>query len=81
MYNLCDHIQDLEAYFLLLGVLAPSCRLEFRSNIANYPFLSGWPTRIGASGPRLRGTRHLAEPTRLQPLDQSEEGPLPWVPG
>ena len=60
MHNLCDQIQYLRAYFLLLEVLARSWRLEFYSNIANYPFLSGWPTGIGASGPRLRGTSPLA---------------------
>jgi hypothetical protein len=54
MYDLCDQIHDFGAYFLMFGVLTPSCRLKFRSHIANPPFLSRWPTWIGASGPRLQ---------------------------
>ena len=40
--------------FYSSGGLAPSCHLVFLFNIASSPFLSRWPIRIGASGPRLQ---------------------------
>ena len=45
-----------------------------------FPFLVGWPTWIGASGPRLQGRSASAQPATVQPLYQSQEGPLPRVP-
>ena len=45
-----------------------------------FPFLVGWPTWIGASGPRLQGRSASAQPATVQPLYQSQEGTLPRVP-
>ena len=49
-------------------------------SISCSPFLVGWPTWIGASGPRLQGRSASAQPATVQPLHQSQEGPLPRVP-
>jgi hypothetical protein len=37
MYNLCDQIQDFEAYFLLLGVLADQRQLQFPTTTITNP--------------------------------------------
>src|SRR5450759_153857 len=67
-------------YLLLPGGFDPRHSLSNSLCHRRSPLLAGRPTRIGASGPRLQGRSVLAQPATVQPLDQSQEDPLPRVP-
>src|SRR5512143_2325579 len=50
------------------------------SPITPPPLGGSQPSRTGASGFRLQGAGPSTQPCTVQPLHQSEEHPLPWVP-
>src|SRR4051812_15419169 len=80
MYNRSNHIVTAITYLLLPGGARPRRPALYLLPHTPSPLLVRWPTRIGASGPRLQLRHASAQPAALQPLDQPQEGTLPRVP-
>src|ERR1019366_1574311 len=80
MLKSSKHLVTAVTYLPLPGVVGP--RQASPSFLLHLPppLLVRWPLWIGASGPRLQVRFASAQPAALQPLDQSQEGPLPRVP-
>ena len=81
MYNRSKQVFSSIAYLLLPG--GPDPRHASPSLLLHplSPLLVRRPTRIGASGPRLRDPFASAQPAAVQPLYQPKEDSLPRVPG
>src|SRR5208337_1663363 len=81
MYNRSKQVFSSITYLLLPGGLGPRHALPSFLLHSLSPLLVRWPTRIGASGPRLQGCFALAKPAAVQSLNQPQENSLPRVPG
>src|SRR4051794_15078955 len=80
MYNVSTYVLTVSTYFLHPGGDLPRRPPLSLLPHSPSPLLVRWPTRIGASGPRLQLRPGSAQPATLQPLDQPQERALPRVP-